>query len=748
MYFDSTPMGLRQMRMDAKIKRVYAEASQDIQQKIDKYTKRFKALDADWQQRVKEGKATKAEYDTWKAYQVFIGKRWESVRDDILQQIYNSNETASRIINGEKRAIFVEAVNHAEYSIDKDFSFGISFNLYDSATLTRILRDDPQILPEVSTDPDRDYVWGRKQITSAITQGFIQGESIPEIGKRIGEKLGSSSQKHMQRLARTAMNSAQNAGRIEAMYNAKEMGIKVQKMWIATLDNRTRDSHQDLDGQVQDVDKPFESMLGDILFPGDPDADPANVWNCRCALGYEYPEYKNQYDERGAKNDDGEDEIIPYMTYKEWSNWKATGEMPKREQPVVSIYDPKGYKPDKYDEHYKQIAQEKAAYKKQVDDYVKQLDREESELFIEYKELENAKKGIQYISIYDKFKTEKELTTYESTLQNNLSDISDQIENLANEWRQRRREGFATDEESDKAFSEYLEKRQQLLNKHEEMLTELNSLYKLNWKDVEQIRKYSGNDEAMQNRMQAIKDRQTAINKEQVDMYDKMAEHNRKLETSYTIEKIVSDMQSKNVEWRTPQKLTGKFDFNSVVDRLGGGDLTRGSCASLSLCYVGQKAGYDVIDFRGGESLNTFCHNTRAVMRSLIENGKAAIKTEAASSLTAAKKAMKQMEDGKEYILITGRHASVVKQEKGEYYYLELQSGRQGENGWNSFSKYGLEETLKWRFDAKSRGKYDVGEAFLADVDDMSKNERLLKILGYINTDPDKQKKGSAGSVK
>jgi len=33
------------------------------------------------------------------------------------------------------------------------------------------------------------------------------------------------------------------------------------------------------------VDKPFRSELGDIMYPGDPAAHPANVYNCRCTLG-------------------------------------------------------------------------------------------------------------------------------------------------------------------------------------------------------------------------------------------------------------------------------------------------------------------------------------------------------------------------------------------------------------------------------------------------------------------------------
>ena len=146
--------------------------------------------------------------------------------------------------------IIVENTNYAQYTIDKDFNFNCSFTLYDSATMTRLLKDDPQMLPEYNTDAERDYVYSRKLMNSAIQQGVIQGESIPKIAHRVAEKLGSNNQNLMTNFARTAMTCAQNAGRIEAMHNAQGMGIKVKKLWIATLDRRTRDSHAELDGQA------------------------------------------------------------------------------------------------------------------------------------------------------------------------------------------------------------------------------------------------------------------------------------------------------------------------------------------------------------------------------------------------------------------------------------------------------------------------------------------------------------------
>ena len=86
-----------------------------------------------------------------------------------------------------------------------------------------------------------------------------------------------------------------------------KQGIYVKKVWLAVGDERTREAHEELDGQEQEVDKPFDSILGDIMFPGDPNASDENVWNCRCALGYDYPdkaesvgmygdEYEEEYD--------------------------------------------------------------------------------------------------------------------------------------------------------------------------------------------------------------------------------------------------------------------------------------------------------------------------------------------------------------------------------------------------------------------------------------------------------------------
>ena len=77
---------------------------------------------------------------------------------------------------------------------------------------------------------------------------------------------------------------AENRGRQDSYEQATEDGIILKRVWVATNDDRTREWHADLDGVEVDVDEPWENEIGEIMFPGDPTADGANIYNCRCAM--------------------------------------------------------------------------------------------------------------------------------------------------------------------------------------------------------------------------------------------------------------------------------------------------------------------------------------------------------------------------------------------------------------------------------------------------------------------------------
>ena len=327
-----------QAELERRFRALYREAQEDIIKKLDAHIKRLNALDKIKRAQVEAGTLSQEEYRNWLNGQVFIGKQWKDKVDSVATSLLYANQQANDMIEGKKRAVFGENATYQAYSLEHDAGMDLSFGIYDSATVTRLIKEQPELLPRRVVNGVKDKAWNTTKIANAVTQGIIQGEGITEIAKRIARQVGSDNMEAMTRYARTAMTGAQNAGRIEMLHEARAMGINVKKKWLATLDKRTRDAHRNLDGQVQEIDKPFKSDFGDIDYPGDFHAAPANVYNCRCTLIYEYPEYMPKNAKRGGykeyEDDNGkkhrEYEVIPDMTYKEW----RTGKKQEKEKPT------------------------------------------------------------------------------------------------------------------------------------------------------------------------------------------------------------------------------------------------------------------------------------------------------------------------------------------------------------------------------------------------------------------------------
>ena len=136
-----------------------------------------------------------------------------------------------------------------------------------------------------------------------------RGEGIDQITDRLVNGLVTTNESKMETFARTAMTGAQNAGRQEQMREAVELGLEVNKRWIATMDSRTRDSHRALDGEEVPQDEEFSNGLE---YPGDPSGDPAEIYNCRCSMKSVYP----KYEDRSKKW--REDVTIDGESYEQW----------------------------------------------------------------------------------------------------------------------------------------------------------------------------------------------------------------------------------------------------------------------------------------------------------------------------------------------------------------------------------------------------------------------------------------------
>lgn len=303
--------------MERRIAGVYRQAEKEVQGKLDEYLSAFASKDARKREQVAEEVITEAEYKRWRTGQIAMGKRWNELKDTLAEDYHNANVIARGIVDDNIAGIYAINHNYATFAVEKGALVDTSYTLYDRATVTRLLAKDPEMLPPPGKKVSAriaaglDKRWNRQQIQSVMTQSIVQGESIPQIAKRLAAEVGDSNYKAAVRNARTMTTGAECAGRVDAYERAQGMGIKVRQTWVASLDSRTRDSHRAIDGETIEVGGVFSNGC---RFPGDPAGEPGEVYNCRCTLVAQIAGFERDVSDLGLRPNNK----LGDMTYNEW----------------------------------------------------------------------------------------------------------------------------------------------------------------------------------------------------------------------------------------------------------------------------------------------------------------------------------------------------------------------------------------------------------------------------------------------
>lgn len=157
----------------------------------------------------------------------------------------------------------------------------VVFNMINEDVINRLIKDGTVKLPERQLKIPKDERWNEKQLNSRLIRGMQNGDSIYDIANKFYRIVGNNAVSAM-RNARTMVTSAENHGRLDSYKDLASKGVVQKKVWIATADDRTRESHLDMDGEEVDIDDEFSNGC---MFPGDEACDdPSEVWNCRCSM--------------------------------------------------------------------------------------------------------------------------------------------------------------------------------------------------------------------------------------------------------------------------------------------------------------------------------------------------------------------------------------------------------------------------------------------------------------------------------
>lgn len=301
-------------KIEREIKKIYGQSEKEISAKFKAYMKRSGARIAEkeslYLEALKTGskeqiEAAKTILDRAKMSETIENARYKAMIDQVALNIAKTNQLALDYLNGRLPRIYVECHNAIAPTAE---SLGIDFTIVNERAVMNMIKAGDLKLPKKKISIPKDKRWNTKQMNSEVLQGIIQGEPMDKIADRIfpiidektdytglskqeRDALLKKNEQSAIRNARTSVTQAENLGRLDSYRELEDSGAVIKKVWEATGDDRTRESHKDIDGEERDINELFSNRL---MYPADPDGDGAEVWNCRCTMTVDIIGFKDE----------------------------------------------------------------------------------------------------------------------------------------------------------------------------------------------------------------------------------------------------------------------------------------------------------------------------------------------------------------------------------------------------------------------------------------------------------------------
>lgn len=115
-----------------------------------------------------------------------------------------------------------------------------------------------------------------RDINQIITDGYTSGKGINIVANMITRRFDQLETWEAKRIARTEIHNSHNQG---VMKIYQEVGVSYTQ-WIAADDDRTRESHAEINGEIIPLGGTYSNGLE---YPGDTNGDIEEWINCRCS---------------------------------------------------------------------------------------------------------------------------------------------------------------------------------------------------------------------------------------------------------------------------------------------------------------------------------------------------------------------------------------------------------------------------------------------------------------------------------
>ena len=319
--------------MEKRLSAIYSVSQKKIQVKMLEFAKSIEGRASELLNAIKqaetenEAKKAKNDYIQYFKKEVIKSKDFKDLSKEIAIDLFSTNTEASAFINSKTPEIYALNYNWINQQLSKDIPDFVA------QEITAKEADEYGNLTKQTVSKSKDTKWNESNIKKSVIVGATLLLGANAIMKR-SAKLTVEKNRNSASMHNSGMGTdAENKARLDGMYWAEYLGNKMHKAWIATPDNRTRDSHASLDGKEIPLDKIFDNGCSR---PRDPNGTPSEICNCRCSLKYVdvggergqtrfarqgevTGSYKRSSSFKGTKSVE-----IPNMSYEEFMKWRRT----------------------------------------------------------------------------------------------------------------------------------------------------------------------------------------------------------------------------------------------------------------------------------------------------------------------------------------------------------------------------------------------------------------------------------------
>lgn len=260
----------------------------------------------------------------WTQTEMFKFNRLQKLQNQILIEIKKLNEEVYNEIKELNNDLFVTEYNRDVFAITKELG---TFLEFDKINVEEVKAIENMYKPKIKlNDLTKKQANGiYEKLKEVIGSDLALGESLIETAKKIKDVMNNKYWEAL-RIARTEGIRATAQAHLKATEEAENLGLKIKKEWVATLDLRTREHHRIMDGKYAD-DK------GIFHLPYPPGASgPAPTMtgvasediNCRCTYNEKIEGFSKDVENR---MDNETKQYIKNMSYEDWYNEKYKEEL-------------------------------------------------------------------------------------------------------------------------------------------------------------------------------------------------------------------------------------------------------------------------------------------------------------------------------------------------------------------------------------------------------------------------------------